>query len=156
MKSTYWDTSCILALYVPEAISARAATLATEENRALTSSAILEYEMAFALYAKEARGEISKNAAGTILNKFQSDLQRGRFLLAPLGQDIKASANRIAAAALQSSPPAFLRTLDGIHLATAQQLGSHIVITADQRMADTAALLGMKTNYLQCDDIIGD
>ena len=149
MKSIYWDTSCVLALYVPEAISAQAATLAGEENKALISSAILEYEMTFALCAKEARGEISPGAAATVLAKFQSDLQRGRFLLAPLGQDIKVRANRIAANILQSHPPAFLRTLEGIHIATALQLDAREILTADKRMADASRLLGLKTRYIQ-------
>ncbi len=149
MKSVYWDTSCILALYVPEAISAQAATLAGEENKALISSAILEYEMTFALGAKEARGEISPGAAATVLAKFQSDLQRGRFLLVPLGQDIKVRASRIAANILQSHPPTLLRTLDGIHIATALQLDAREILTADKRMADVSLLLGLKTGYLK-------
>jgi len=148
VKSVYWDTSCVLALYVPEAISDQAAKLASEENKPLTSSAILEYEMTFALCAKEARGEISAGAATTLLAKFQSDLQRGRFLLAPLGQDIKTRACQLAATALQSEPPAFPRTLDGIHLATALQLNSRAIITADKRMADAAIVLGLETRYL--------
>jgi len=63
VKSAYWDTSSGLALYVPEAITAQTAALALAENKALTSSAILEYEMTFALTAKEARNEIAAGAA---------------------------------------------------------------------------------------------
>jgi predicted nucleic acid-binding protein len=148
VKFVYWDTSCILALYLPEAISDQVAKLVSEENEILTSSAILEYEMTFALCAKEARGEVSTGTAPTLLAKFHSDLQRGRFLLAPLGQDVKNRARELAATALQSSPPAFLRTLDGIHLATALQLGSRALITADKRMADAAIMLGLVTRYL--------
>ena len=148
MKSAYWDTSCVLALHVPDMISEQAAQFASEENKALISSAILEYEMAFALCAKEARSEISTGAATTLLAKFQSDLQRGRFLLAPLGQDVKTRASQLAAAILQSHPPAFPRTFDGIHLATALQLDSREIITADKRMADTAILLGLRCKYL--------
>lgn len=148
MKSPYWDTSCVLALYVPEAISEQVAKLAAGENKALISSTILEYEMTFALCAKEARGEISAGTAMMLLAKFQSDLQRGRFLLAPLGNDVKTRASQLAAAALQSNPVSFLRTLDGIHLATAFQLDSREIITADKRMADAAILLGLGTKYL--------
>jgi len=41
-----------------------------------------------------------------------------------LGIDIKASAKVIAAKILQTEPTVFLRTLDGIHIATALELGS--------------------------------
>jgi predicted nucleic acid-binding protein len=85
----------------------------------------------------------------TVLSKFQSDLLRGRFLLAPLGQDIKVRTNQVAAAALQSHPPTFLRTLDGIHIATALQLDAREIITADKRLAEASTILGLKTKHLQ-------
>ncbi len=148
MKSAYWDTSCILALYVQEPISSQAARLVAAEDAALISSVILEYEMTFALFAKEAKGEIRAGGAKAVLAKFQSDLHRGRFLLAPLGQDIKTRGKDVAASALQAEPPVFLRTLDGIHIATALQLDSREMITADKRMAEAATLLGIRTRFL--------
>jgi predicted nucleic acid-binding protein len=44
--------------------------------------------------------------------------------------------------------PAEVRSLDAIHLATAQQLGDDlgVVVTYDVRMADAAAKLGIKTH----------
>lgn len=143
MNSPYWDTSCILALYVTEALSRQIAALASKEKQALTSSAILEYEMTFALHAKEAKGEVPPDSAARALAKFQSDLQKGRFLLAPLGQDIKIRAAEAACATLRNDPPLFLRTLDGIHIATALQLQSVELITADKRMAAAARVLGI-------------
>jgi predicted nucleic acid-binding protein len=47
-----------------------------------------------------------------------------------------------AAAAL--GPPV-LRTLDAIHLASAQTLGDTIVVTYDARMAEASASLGLRT-----------
>ncbi len=149
MKSLYWDTSCVLALYVPERISAQASELAFKEKGPIQSSAILEFEMTFAVHAKEARGEIPSGSSVRVLSRFQTDLQRGRFLLVPLGIDIKASAKEIAAKILQTEPPVFLRTLDGIHIATALELGSPELITADKKMADAAHLLGIKTKLLK-------
>jgi predicted nucleic acid-binding protein len=144
VNSPYWDTSCILALYVAETLSQPIAARASKEKQALTSSAILEYEMIFALHAKEARGEIPPDYAARALAKFQSDLQKGRFLLAPLGQDIKIRAAEAARAALRNDPPMILRTLDGIHIATVLQLHSAELITADKRMADAARTFGIR------------
>ena len=149
MKALYWDTSCVLALYVPEHISWQASELASAQKGPIQSSAILEFEMTFAIHAKEARGEIPSGSSGRVLSRFQTDLQRGRYLLVPLGIDIKSSTKEIAARVLQTEPPVFLRTLDGIHIATAMELGSPELITADNKMADAATLLGIKTNLLK-------
>lgn len=105
--------------------------------------------MTFAVHAKEVRGEIPRGSSGRVLSQFQTDLQRGRFLLVPLGIDIKACTKDIAASTLQAEPPVFLRTLDGIHIATALELGASELITADKKMADAATLLGIKTKLLK-------
>jgi len=149
VKVLYWDTSCVLALYVPEGISSQVSDLASAEKGPIHSSAILEFEMTFAIHAKEARGEIPSGSSKRVLSRFQNDLQRGRFLLVPLGIDIKASAKVIAAKILQTEPTVFLRTLDGIHIATALELGSSELITADKKMADAANLLGIKAKLLK-------
>ena len=149
MKAAYWDTSCVLALYAPEEISSQAAELASLEKGQIHSSAILEFEMTFAVHAKEARSEIPSGSSAKVLSQFQADLQRGRFLLVPLGIDIKACTRDIAARTLQAEPPVFLRTLDGIHIATALELGSSELITADRKMADAASRLGIKTRFLK-------
>ena len=149
MKAPYWDTSCVMALYVPERISSLASQLASVEKGPIHSSAILEFEMTFAIHAKEVRGEIPRGSSERVLSRFQTDLQRGRFLLVPLGIDIKASAKEIATKILQMEPTVFLRTLDGIHIATALELGSSELITADKKMADAANLLGITTKLLK-------
>lgn len=149
MKVPYWDTSCVLALYVPEKISTQAAEAASLAKGPIHSSSILEFEMTFAVHAKEARGEIPRGSSARVLLKFQADLQQGRFLLVPLGIDIKARSREIAASTIQAEPPVFLRTIDGIHIATALELGSPELITADRKMADAASLLGITTKLLK-------
>jgi predicted nucleic acid-binding protein len=42
-----------------------------------------------------------------------------------------------------------LRILDGIHIATALELGASELITADKKIADAATLLGIKTIFLK-------
>ncbi len=149
MRAAYWDTSCVLALYTPEKISSRAAGFASVEKGPLHSSSILEFEMTFAVHAKEARGEIPRGSSERLLARFQVDLQRGRFLLVPLGIDIKARAKDIAARLLNAKTPVFLRTLDGIHIATALELGSPELITADKKMAEAAMRLGIEAKLLK-------
>jgi len=64
----------------------------------------------------------------------------------PLGIDIKASGKEIAARVLQTEPPVFLSTLDGIHIATSLKLDSSELATADKKMADAENRLGIKTS----------
>lgn len=149
MKVAYWDTSCVLALYAPEEITTQAAELASLEKGPIHSSSILEFEMTFAIHAKEVRGEIPRGSSQRVLSQFQTDLQQGRFLLVPLGIDIKFCTKDIATRTIQAEPPVFLRTLDGIHIATALELGALELITADRKLADAATLLGIKTKFLK-------
>ena len=139
----------MLALYAPEEISSQAAKLASIEKGPIHSSAILEFEMTFAVQAKEVRGEIPRGSSGRVLSQFQTDIQQGRFLLVPLGIDIKACTKDIAARSVQAKPPVFLLTLDGIHIATALEMGSSELIAADRKMADAATLLGIRTKFLK-------
>jgi hypothetical protein len=105
--------------------------------------------MTFAIHAKEARREIPRGSSKRHLSRFQTDLHRRRYLLVPLGIDIKARGNEIASRILQAEPPVFLRTLGGIHIATALKPGSPELVTADKKMADAANLLGIKTKLLK-------
>jgi predicted nucleic acid-binding protein len=69
---------------------------------------------------------------------------RGRAVLARI--DLVRINDRVLAAAGELLP-ADLRSLDAIHLVTAQQLGSDLghVVTYDERMLDAARLLGLPT-----------
>ncbi len=51
---------------------------------------------------------------------------------------------RIAARCYRSTEPVFLRTPDGIHLATAQRTKSQTIISIDERMNAAARMLGMR------------
>jgi predicted nucleic acid-binding protein len=141
---SYWDTSCVIALYTPEEISNAVERLASAQKGPIHSSAILEFEMIFAIHAKESRREIPPGSSAKVLAKFTSDLAAGRFVLSPLGSDIKSCAQTVANAVHRSKEAVLLRTLDGIHISTAIQLRCSEFITADTRMAVAAELSGLK------------
>ena len=79
----YWDTSCVLKLYVSESDSStwEERALATDEEFA--ASALLETELAYGLIRKEARGDIKQGAAEALLTLFRQDVERARFTLYP-------------------------------------------------------------------------
>ena len=143
MKPRYWDTSCVLPLYIPEPGSAELSELAGAQSEPLTSSQILGFEFLFAVHARLARKEIPARFASKVQRKFLSDLDAGRFLLIPLGEDMLDQVVHMTTGLTERSPVLDLRTLDGIHLVTAQKLGSEEVVTNDKRMRKAAQTLGM-------------
>lgn len=143
MKPRYWDTSCVLPLYIPEPGSAELSELAGSQSEPLTSSQILGFEFLFAVHARVARKEIPGSFASKVQRKFLSDLDAGRFLLIPLGEDMLDHVAQITISLTKCSPILELRTLDGIHLVTAQKLRSEEVVTNDKRMRKAAQTLGM-------------
>lgn len=144
MNSAYWDTSCVLPLYVPEAASGELVECVASETGALASSYILRFEMVFALQAKVARGEIAGLAALKVHRQFLHDLTAGRFMLVPLGEDVALAADQLSAGLAKRNPSGLLRTLDGIHLATALHLGCKEIFTSDKRMQQLAEVVGLK------------
>ena len=143
MKRRYWDTSCVLPLYIPEPGSAELTELAGSQTEPLTSSQVLAFEFLFAVHARVARKEIPGSFASKVQRKFLSDLDAGHFLLIPLGEDMLGQVAQMTTGLAKRSPVLELRTLDGIHLATAQKLGSEEVVTNDKRMRKAAQNLSM-------------
>jgi len=126
MPATYLDSSAIVKLAIEEPES-DALRRYVRRRRPLVSSALARTEVLRALLLE---GEIG--------------VARGRAALARV--DMVRVNDRVlnAAGALL---PADLRSLDAIHLATAQQLGRDLgqVVTYDERMIDAARQLGINT-----------
>lgn len=126
MPSTYVDSSAIVKLAVREPES-DALRRHLRGRRALVSSALARAEVLRALLAG---GEPALVAGRRVLRRVDLVRVNDRVLN--------------AAGALL---PIEVRSLDAIHLATAQLLGSdvHHLVTYDDRMAESARLLGIKT-----------
>lgn len=140
----YWDTSCVVKLYVAEPDSDAWEKQAFDVHGPLSSSALLEPELAFTLVRKEQEGSLHAGAATLLLRQFRDDVRCGRFRLLPLGQDVMHEAATLAEQGLKRKPVLHLRTLDGLHLAAAKLLKCRTVATTDGRMRQALPLLGMK------------
>jgi predicted nucleic acid-binding protein len=122
-RATYLDSSAIVKLAVTEAESP-ALRLYLRRRRPLVSSAL-------------ARTEV-----GRALLPFGFDaVRRGREVLAHV--DLVRVSDRLLEAAARL-PPAELRSLEAIHLATVEHLGPDVarVVTYDDRMSTAAQALG--------------
>lgn len=139
----YWDTSCLLKLYCHETDSATfRKKIATSKEPPVTST-LARTELYFAFQQKASRGETGNRRAETLFDYLEEDIKKGRIRLFPIGSDVLKRAEQIASECYGAAEPVFLRTLDGIHLATAQLTRSSAIISTDDRMNAGAALLGM-------------
>jgi hypothetical protein len=127
MRAAYLDSSAVVKLVIAEPESA-ALRQYVRRRRPLVSSALARTEVLRALLSF---GEVA--------------LSRGRRVLRTI--ELMRISDRVFDAA-GTLLPAEVRSLDAIHLATAQQLGDDlgVVVTYDVRMADAAAKLGLKTH----------
>ena len=137
----YWDSSVILKLYVSEKDSDAWQAIALAEDRPLRSSEFLLAEMAFALRQKECRAEIETGAARHLYRLFRDDVSDGRIEVFPVGMDVLEESAVLAVSEKPKNMP-LLRTLDGLHLATARLLKCRTIATADSRMQDVAGAMG--------------
>ncbi|OGV73380.1 MAG: hypothetical protein A3K19_24500 [Lentisphaerae bacterium RIFOXYB12_FULL_65_16] len=139
----YWDTSCVLKLYTPEADSEAFLQRADDTELPLLSSDVLRAEVYFALCQKEIRGEIKVGSAEPLFGKFEADVTGGRFLLLPVGRDVLATARDVARQCYRRRPVVALRALDGIHLASAVLGRADGIVTVDARMREASDVLGL-------------
>jgi predicted nucleic acid-binding protein len=122
-RATYLDSSAIVKLVVEEPEST-ALRRYLRRRRPLVTSVLARTEVARAL-----------------LPLGPAAVQRGRDVLSRL--ELVRISDRVLGAAGSLLPPE-LRSLDAIHLATAQQLGVDLagVVTYDERMGTAAEALG--------------
>jgi uncharacterized protein len=126
MRASYLDSSAVVKLVVAEPESA-ALRVYLRRRRPLVSSALARTEVLRALLPAGDRA-----------------LSRGRDVLRRL--DLVRINDRVLEAA-GIVQPAHVRSLDAIHLITAQLLGDDLgqLITYDDRMADAATQMGLRT-----------
>ena len=138
-----WDTSCVLKLYAPEADSREYMQLAGRFGPLCTSD-LTKTELFYGLLRKQTAGDIRPRSAEVAFGKFVEDEAKGRFIFFPLGEDVRLEASKVAQRCYGAAAPVAVRTLDGLHLATALVASLQEVATADERMLQALPLLGLR------------
>ena len=142
----YWDTSCLLKLYVQEPDSPFYLNALGEQTTPVLTSALAEVEFAFALSRKEADGQLKSGAALSLTQTMRNHAAEGLIRLMPISSAVRILAATLARRCLLEKTPALpLRTLDGIHLATALSMKATGLLTADVRLRDAARFCGLST-----------
>jgi len=140
----YWDTSCLLKLYIHEADSDRYTALLRRQMTPVTTSILGETEFAFAVARRESDGSIGAGAVSELVQLFLRHCGEGRIQLLGVSPTVRELAASLARRFhLQEKPSLSLRTLDGLHLATALVHRAACFVTADQRLATAARLSGV-------------
>jgi uncharacterized protein len=106
----------------------------------VTTSELAVAEVRSALLAKERMGRISRQDRLTGWHLFQEKVRDGEFVLLPLNRQI---IERAGAVIDQCHPGVPLRTLDAIHVATAELNGTEQMCSSDDRVRKASDVVGL-------------
>jgi predicted nucleic acid-binding protein len=135
----YLDSCIIVKLLVAEPDSEF--FIRSLEGRALVTSELARTEVFSALLARERAGKISTTDRRRAWREFEDRVTAREIKLEPLNAIVLRKATHSLE---QCHPEVPLRTLDAIHLATADLCQDFPLATTDGRLRDAAALLGME------------
>ena len=138
----YWDTSALAKLYVAESDSPQFSTYWSQTGL-ITTSALARSELFCVLARKEADGLIPSGAAEVIFGEFLADVAGGTAVLIPMHEAEEDRFRNLVLRFYRSKPPLFTRTLDGIHVATADLHGATEIVSTDLNMRRCAAAIGL-------------
>jgi hypothetical protein len=143
MALNFFDSSALIKRYVTERGTSRVEELCATDDVAFSILAVAE--VASALGRRTREGSLSEDQRDEIYQTFLSDMEEYQII------GVTEAVTRQAAVLLLTCPPNIsIRTLDALHLATAQEaLGGSSkktgrFVTADQRLIAAAALLGVE------------
>ena len=138
----YLDTSILAAYYCPEPRSAEV-QLVLRDLQGPTISPLVTVELHSALAIKVRRGELSAAVAGQIASLFRLHVESRLYRIVPIGPREYGHAQ-----AWIGTFRSHLRTLDGLHLATAftNQL---TLVTADRALGESAAEFGVRYHAIR-------
>jgi predicted nucleic acid-binding protein len=129
----YLDTSIIVKLLVAEPDSEY--FVRSLEGQRLTTSELAHTEVFSALLARERAGKIETADRRLAWKEFQARVASEEIRIEPLNSVVLRKATHCLE---YCHPPAPLRTLDAIHLATADLCQDFPLVTTDVRLANAA------------------
>jgi len=143
--TTYFDSSAIVASYVPEPGSrkARKALLAVVSA---PFTPLLDLEVRTALRRMAGSGRLTSSESASVLSLVDDDVAAGRLWKAPL--DLHATVARAESLSARHAQRFLSRSLDMLHVAAALELGCTRFVTLDSRQARLAAAAGLASDDL--------
>ncbi len=138
---SYWDTSAIAKLYVQETDSTDFEAHAANAPN-ITVSETGRLELRAVLRRREAEGSLSPGSTKTMHASFCALISSGQLMEEVITPELESEFYDILDICLGQSPPIFLRTNDGLHLAAARRANESEVVSTDKGLRNAALLLG--------------
>jgi len=134
----YLDSCVIVKLVSREPDSEAYQGIVT--GQPVVTSELAVAEVRSALLAKERAGRITRQARLTGWRLFQDKVRDQEFALLPLSRQV---IERAGAVIDQCHPTVALRTLDAIHVATAELNGGEQMCSSDDRVCQASDFIGL-------------
>ena len=135
----YLDSCILVKLLVVEPDSEF--LVSALEGKPLVTSELAQTEVFSALLTRERAGRISVTDRRRAWHEFEARIEAGEIRIEPLNPIVLRKARHSLE---RCHPQVPLRTLDAIHLATADLCHDFPLATTDARLRDAATLLGFK------------
>jgi predicted nucleic acid-binding protein len=139
---SYWDTSALSKLYLPEPDSADFVQKAAN-NPLIVTARLALYEMRRVAFRKESRGFIQVGTAESVLTQLSQDISAGQIRVLEIDMRVESEFNSIMASCYRHAPPVAIRTFDALHLACSRADGQTELVVTDKRLRDAAKLFGL-------------
>jgi uncharacterized protein with PIN domain len=138
----YCDTSALAKLYVAEPDSPQFSSYWSETG-VIATSALARWELFCVLTRKEEDGQIPSGAGEIIFREFLADVAGRMVVLFPINEAAEHRFRTLILRFYHSKPLLFTRTLDGIHVATADLHGATEIVSTHLNMRRCAKAIGL-------------
>ncbi len=143
----YIDSSVLVKLYYPEPESKLFAEWIIKQKQPIVFTQFHELEITNAFALKVFRNEISEESFNNLWNVLEKDKAAGILdVINPDWSDVLLESFKISK---RSSPVIGTRSLDIVHVATADILNCDTFLTSDKRQLAAAKRIGLKTISLR-------
>ncbi|MEP6673130.1 MAG: type II toxin-antitoxin system VapC family toxin [Chthoniobacter sp.] len=139
---SYWDTSALVKLSLPEADSVQFVQSAGTTSRIVTSD-IARFEAQTVFRRREAESALPAGESAILSADLARDVASGKIIVQAVDRDVEREFVAVLERCFSQTPPIFIRTNDALHLATAKVAGETEFVTADARQRGAAQLLGL-------------
>lgn len=139
---SFWGTSTLAKLYVPEADSALFQQHAEAATDLPMVARLAILEMQRVVRFKERNDDLQPGEAESVLRDLGEEVARGEVRVVALDEAVERELERIMRLCYSRNPPLLLRTADAIHLSSANVARETELVSTDKLMRAAAVLLG--------------
>jgi predicted nucleic acid-binding protein len=141
---SYWDTACLLKIYVEETNSEMFREFLQERDQVVTSGEFARLEFFTTLWRMESDGRITEGSAEAAIAILDKRVKENSCRLIPLDNSLRERFEEVVRRCYSQHPSVKIRTLDALHVAAASVSGETEIVATDKRLREAATLLGFR------------